>query len=119
MVARALDVMGQVQKYQGLGVAMSSSSWNLSSISRALCTARHELLLVTVLGRCYEHLRVCICLHMAGYRILALQGRRVGAWCVGAQGRWICHCRPGAGLAAFLLQGLSEEQLSGTSLDMC
>jgi hypothetical protein len=34
------------------------------------------------------------------------------AWCVGAQGRRICRAAfgPGQGLAAFLLQGLSEEQ---------
>jgi hypothetical protein len=52
--------------------------------------------------------------------ILALQGRRVGL--PGGCARAVdmsCSIRAGAGLAAFLLQGLSEEQLSGTSLRIC
>jgi hypothetical protein len=65
-----------------------------------------------------EHLQVG--LHMSAYgRIfLALQGRRGTAWCVGCAraADMSCSIRAGARLAAFLLQGLSEEQLSGTSL---
>jgi hypothetical protein len=53
---------------------------------------------------------------MAGYRILALQGRRVDSLVWRARVDMSCSIRAGQGLAAFLLQGLSEEQLSGTSL---
>jgi hypothetical protein len=117
MVARALDVLEQVPK--GLGsAAMSSSSWNLSSISRALCTAQHE----ASLSQCWDGARsissrvrhVCI---WQVIEFLALQGRRGLPVCrVRKGGGCVSSIRAGAGLAAFLLQGLSEEQLSGTSL---
>jgi hypothetical protein len=68
---------------------MSSSSWNLSSISR-MQRGMRPASPVTVLGWCYEHLQVG--LHMSAYgriSILALQGRRVD--CL------VCRVRKGGG----------------------
>jgi hypothetical protein len=50
LVVRASDVLGQVQKYQGLGAQQCHQIAGTGYIKRALCTARHELLLVCLDG---------------------------------------------------------------------